>query len=84
MERKKRCVVSSLLSSCLNRWQEGQLVDLWREARVALPCIFQTTLQKINITRSINLAQESCYGGAIRGLTSTGCAPHHDKDALDA
>ena len=38
---------------------------------------------KRNITRSINLAQEGRYGDAIRALTSTGCAPHHDKDVLD-
>ena len=83
--RKKRYVVSSLLSSHLNRWHEGQLVDLRREARNdAVPRIFQNnSTKKRNINRSINLAQEGRYGDAIRALTYTGCAPHHDKDALN-
>ena len=82
---EKRYVVSSLLSSHLNRWQEGQLVDLWREARNdAVPRIFKkNSTKKRNITRYINLAQEGRYGDAIHALTSTVCAPHHDKDALD-
>ena len=45
--RKKRHVVLTLLSSRLNCWQEGQLVDLWREARNdAVSRIFQNNSTK--------------------------------------
>ena len=33
-KKKKRVVISSLLSSRLQRWQQGDLVALWQEAKM--------------------------------------------------
>ena len=80
--RRKRCVVSSLISSRLRRWQSGDLVSLWVEARadananpsLSSPDQIQDCSQR-NARKALSHAREGKFGSAIRILGSV-VVPH--------
>ena len=88
--RRKRCVVSSLISSPLRRWQSGDLVSLWVEARadananpsLSSPDQTQDCSQR-NARKALGHAREGKSGSAIRILGSNGCVAHDDTSALE-
>jgi len=84
--RRKRYVVSACISTRLRRWQQGELVALWREARSdGLPRAATSGVESVasdNARRALRLATEGRYGDAMRALGSTGCASPADPAAL--
>ena len=84
--RRKRYVVSACIAARLRRWQQGDLVDLWREAREdgrprAATCGAES-IARDNARRALRLAKDGRYGDAMRALGSTGCASPTDPAAL--
>ena len=87
--RKKRVVINSLLAARLRQWQNGDLMNLWQEARLdadarlsrdsQAECLKQSTVR-----RAINLAREGRFSLAMRNLGSQGCASYNNSDTLAA
>ena len=79
--------MSSLISSRLHKWQHGELVTLWEEARVeskeTVGFFRSASLQKNNNLRALKLARDGRYDDATRALLSKGCVSNEDKDALN-
>jgi hypothetical protein len=72
--KRKRYVVCSILQSRLLRWQSGDSISLWEDARreASQNCRFNhgrsPPLSRVNARRSIFLAREGRYGDAVRAL----------------
>ena len=84
--RKKRYVVSACIGARIRRWQQGELVALWREAREkgrprTATCGTEA-LARRNARRALRLAAEGRYGDAMQSLGSPGCASPADSEAL--
>ena len=84
--RKKRYVIKSLISSRLQRWQDGVLIDLWQEAQLDAHPLNQnldpSAVRESNVRRCRKLAQDGRFADAMRSLTSQGCASYNAEDAL--
>ena len=84
--RKKRYVVEALISKRLHRWQEGDLVFLWEEARSEAKCKLTNMdsfpISKVNAGRALRYAREGRYSDAMRALGVAGCASHDNTEAL--
>ena len=84
--RKKRLVVKSILLTRLKRWQEGDLIGLWEEARVESALSQKskpTSVAQQNSRRAALLAGEGRFRDAMRSLGSLGCATTADQVAVE-
>ena len=84
--KKKRYVVSSILTSRLQQWQSGELVSLWEEVRGAalqLGKRKKSSLSQANARRALFLAKEGRFRDAMRSLTSKGCASDDDVEVVE-
>ena len=85
--KKKRHVVKAELLSRLQKWQTGDLVGLWEDARIDVKRHNQKskhfTVAGTNAKRALRLAKEGRYSNAMKALGSLDCAPLDDTSALD-
>ena len=83
--RKKRHVIKNILSSRIHRWQQGDLLSLWQEARKDsknnLSCS-NASVAQANIHRSLKLAMKGRYSDAMNTLRSQGCASRDDPSVF--
>ena len=88
--KRKRYVVSALLKSRLQQWQNGCLVSLWEEVRSEAGQQSKSTsyvntdrsLQQSNARHATFLAREGRYGDAAWSLQSQECASENDSNTL--
>ena len=82
--KKKRYVIKALLKDRLERWQSGDLVSLWSEARSEAYHItshfMESSIHQVNAKRSLTLAREGRFRDAMRSLGSHGTAAFDDID----
>ena len=84
--RKKRYAVGASIVARLKRWQQGDLVALWQEARAEGKHRGNrsgTELSKTNASRALRLAAEGRFRDAMRALGSHGSALSTDPAALE-
>ena len=85
--KRKRYVVSALILARLHRWQEGDLVSLWEEARAGYraphPHTSPEDIPLSNAKRALRQAREGRYAAAMRALGSAGCASPDNAKALN-
>lgn len=79
--------MSAILTDRLRRWQAGDLVSLWEDARIEggqqLSAVRKKkSLGKLNAQRALFLAKEGRFRDAMRSLNSQGCAQQNDTEAL--
>ena len=87
--KKKRYVFKAILMSRLELWQSGDLLSLWKDARLDANCSLSqrhgnnsTTQNVRNRKRALVLAREGRYRNAMRSLSSLGTASPDDSDVL--
>jgi len=84
--RKKRYVVKALLASRLERWSNGDLLELWEEARLdshhRLASCGPEAVARGNARRALRLAAEGRYAAAIQALGSAGTASPSEPEAV--
>ena len=84
--RKKRYAVGASIVARLKRWQQGDLVALWQDARAEgkhRGNSSGTELSKTNTSRALRLAAEGRFRDAMRPLGSHGSALSTDPAALE-
>ena len=85
--KKKRHVAKAELLSRPLKWQTGDLIGLWEDARIDAKRHDQKskhfTVAGANAKRALHLAREGRYSYAMKTLGSLGCASLDDTSALD-
>ena len=76
-------VVKSILLTRLKRWQEGDLIGLWEEARVESALSQKSKPTSVAQQNAALLAGEGRFRDAMRSLGSLGCATTADQVAVE-
>ena len=78
--------MSAILSNRVHQWQAGDIVSLWKDARLdatqqqANPR--RNSQSQLNAKRALFLAREGRFRDLMRSLNSEGCAQDDDAKAL--
>ena len=84
--RRKRYAAAAHIATRLRRWQEGDLVALWSEARSdarhSPSGTHREDTARCNARRALREAREGRFSVAMRALGAEGCASTDDPKAL--